>query len=484
VPAVAPDQGLDEAAPPDGYPLGRREFHWFRDLIYREAGIHLRDSKLSLVASRLTRRLRLLGLDSFAAYIHHLGSADRDGHERRELINCITTNKTDFFREEHHFDFLRDTLFPAIRERARQGGPRRLRIWSAGCSTGEEPYSLAMTIAEHFGPRTGWEVGIVASDIDTAVLAKAHKGIYTEERLEPVSEPLRKRHFQRGTGGRAGHWRVRPELKALVELQQVNLNQSPWPVSGPFDAIFCRNVIIYFDKPTQQLLFERFARELDPHGCLFIGHSESLIGISDRFSLIGRTIHRLAGPRRAAEPAAGTGGGERRIVVGEVFASREPTWVRTLLGSCVSACLYDPHAAVGGMNHFLLPTGGEDGGARFGVHAMELLINEIMKLGGHRPRLVAKVFGAAHVISRIPSRVPQQNAEFVRAFLHREGIRIVGERMGGTAAQEVWFETASGRARVRYVAASAPALESEEESARSQLDRQRDAADVSQAVIF
>jgi chemotaxis protein methyltransferase CheR len=477
---------LHEETPPAGFTLGRREFDWFRELIHREAGIHLQDAKVSLVASRLTRRLRHLGLDSFGAYIRYLGMSDRDGREQRELINCITTNKTDFFREPHHFEFLRDQLFRAVRDRAARGGPRRLRIWSAGCSTGEEPYSLAMTIAEHFGARVGWDVSIVASDIDTAVLATAQHGIYPEGRLEPLPAPLRRRYFQRGTGRRAGFWRVRPELKRLVAFHQLNLNQSPWPVRGPFDAIFCRNVIIYFDKPTQQRLFERLAREMDPDGRLFIGHSESLIGVSDRFALVGRTIHGLRPDARRpvtpGRPAPATA--NRRIVVGDVFASREPTWVRTLLGSCVSACLFDPQAGVGGMNHFLLPAGDAEEGARFGVHAMELLINEIMKLGGQRPRLLAKVFGAAHVITRIPSRVPEQNAQFVRSFLRAEGIPLVADRLGGTAAQEVCFETSTGRARLRHIAASTPALASEEEKAREQLDSQPDALAGSGATFF
>jgi chemotaxis protein methyltransferase CheR len=480
VPLTQPPPAAD-AETSDGFVLGQREFQWLRDFIQREAGIHIRENKQSLVAGRLSRRLRSLNLAGFDEYVDYVGR-DRDGRERRELINCITTNKTDFFREEHHFDFLRETLFPAIRRRSERGGPRRLRIWSAGCSTGEEPYTLAMTIADHFGPRTGWDIKIVASDIDTQVLAKAAEGIYPEQRLEPISEALRQRHFQRGRDAQAGRWRVRPELRALIDFRHVNLNDTPWPLDGGFDAIFCRNVIIYFDKPTQQRLFKRFAQQLDPAGCLFIGHSESLIGVTDDFALIGRTIHRLRATLAAPRET------ERRIIVGEVFASREPTWVRTLLGSCVSACLFDPQARIGGMNHFLLPEGGPtaddpERAARFGVHAMELLINEIMRLGGQRDRLTAKLFGAAHVLSQIPSRVPDQNAQFVRDFLRAEGIRVVADRMGGSAAQEVRFDTSTGRAQVRFITPGA-ALASEEAEARSQFDGRAGAAPVSQVTLF
>jgi chemotaxis protein methyltransferase CheR len=338
-----------------------------------------------------------------------------------------------------------------------------------------------MTIAEHFGSRVGWDVKIVASDIDTQVLATAADGIYPEQRLDPIAEPLRQRYFQRGRDGQSGRWRVRPELRSLIEFQQINLNGQTWPFNDSFDAIFCRNVIIYFDKPTQQRLFARLARQLDAEGCLFIGHSESLIGVSDEFTLIGRTIHRLRASEAAAKAA------ERRIIVGEVFASREPIWVRTLLGSCVSACLFDPQARVGGMNHFLLPEAGSDDpdrSARFGVHAMELLINEIMRLGGQRHQLTAKLFGAAHVLSQVPSRVPDQNARFVREFLRAEGIRVVTDRMGGSAAQDVRFDATTGRAQLRLIGTPGAALASEEAAARAQMVGNKGAPPPSQVTLF
>jgi chemotaxis protein methyltransferase CheR len=485
--------------PLGGIGLKAREFAYFRALIYREAGIHLREVKQTMLAARLTRRVRHLGLDSFADYIHHLESDDDDGEELRELINCVTTNKTDFFRERHHFEFLGDRLFPAIRARAAQGGPRRLRIWSAGCSTGEEPYSLAMTIREHFGPLPGWDVKIIASDIDTQVLATAERGLYADERMRSVPDLCKRRYFQRRPAGSTAPWCVRPELRELIEFRQVNLIDERWPIAGPFDAIFCRNVVIYFDRPTQERLFERMAALLDPEGHLFIGHSESLIGVSDRFALIEKTVHRLrsAGTparRQAVVPAAPAlvppapaprpPPPVRQVVVGEVLASREPTVVRTLLGSCVSACLYDPVARIGGMNHFLVPEGEPDGSraTRYGVHAMELLINEMMKLGADRGRLVAKVFGAAEVLRNTSNTVPRENARFVRDFLRTEGIPIAGERLGGTRAVEVWFHTALGRARIRYVSA-APSLVTGEREAQARVTAQLD-ADGSRVTLF
>jgi chemotaxis protein methyltransferase CheR len=489
--------------------LSRRDLTWFQTFIYEETGIHFKDSKQTMLAGRLRKRLRQLGLPDFREYITYLTERDAAGSEKRELINAVTTNKTDFFRESHHFDYLRDQVIPALRTRAGSTGRRRLRIWSAGCSTGEEPYSLAITLAEHLGPLASWDVKIVASDIDTRVLNTASEGVYPEERLTPIPAALRQRYFQRGKNGAAGLWRARSTLKDLIEFRRINLQEEPWPLHERFDAIFCRNVIIYFDRPTQQRLFERMARQLTPEGLLFLGHSESLFGVSDRFRLIEKTVHQLGGgrtddgsasgeaqppapappPRRRPHPtarmsapvrsrASSQSGGaelpERRLIVGEVFASREPMVISTLLGSCVSACLYDGQSRIGGLNHFLLAGAGEPGTdmGRYGVHAMELLINAIMRLGGVRSNLVAKVFGGAHVLSGVSGVVPEANVRFVREFLGKEGIPVVGERVAGTAAMEVCFYTESGRARVRRLAVTPRTLLAQQERERQRIARE------------
>jgi chemotaxis protein methyltransferase CheR len=437
-----------------------------------------------MMSARLARRLRKLQLPDFGAYITQLEAQSPSSPEVVEMINALTTNKTEFFRESHHFDFLVSDVIPQARERAVKGGPRRLHIWCAASSTGEEPYSIAMTLCEHLGPLGSWDVKILASDIDTRVLATAMEGIYSDDKVESVPEHLRRRYFQRGRNGAQGLWRVRPELRNMIDFQRINLNQ-PAP-AGPqprFDAIFCRNVIIYFDRPTQVKLFERLARQLDPAGYLFLGHSESLIGVSERYALVRQTVHRLRAPvpdspltvapppppPRPRAPALPI----KRIIVGEVFASREPMIVRTLLGSCVSSALYDPEARVGGLNHFLLPDGeGDDDGdrgARYGVHAMELLINELMKLGAARHRLVAKIFGGAHVMPGMSRAVPDENVQFVQAFLQREAIPVVGQRIAGTSALEVCFETTTGRAKVRALSSVPAALRAQQEAERARL---------------
>lgn len=544
--------------------LSDREFEKLRELVYQLTGIALNDGKRELIRSRLRRRLVALHLTSYGAYHDHVASGAGGDAERTQFINCITTNKTDFFREPHHFNFLRQ-----LATAWRAEGKRRVRIWSAGCSTGEEPYSIAIALQEAL-PSPAVDLRIVATDIDTEVLTHARNGWYRRDRLDGV--PGIQRYFVPDGDG----VRIRPEFKDRIEFRQLNL-MGPWPHSESFDVILCRNVVIYFDRPTQEKLFARFAAQLVPGGHLFLGHSESLVGTTD-FDLVGQTVYKLAGgPRTAAAPAASTARAaaaasppppratapaprppiapavaprgvvpamtsprpdatplparsaarpvpaaaprlamapaprlvtaarppapppaafrsrppsappptdgrittgimrqmpepHRRIVVGEAVACADPTRLSTLLGSCVSACLWDPVAEVGGMNHFLLPSSESDptDSARYGVHAMELLINEIMKAGGDRRRLKGKLFGASAVLDLAGSPVPKRNAAFAREFLATENIPVVAERLGGDRPLEIHFFTATGRALVREIQSqNSQALRKEEEQVRT-----------------
>ena len=260
-----------------------RDFDYIRGLIHDRAGISMADSKRDLVYGRLARRLRALGLTRFSDYIGYLeGNID---HEAEHFVNALTTNLTSFFRENHHFEYLRNDFLQRL---VRQKRDSRLRIWSAGCSTGEEPYSLAMVMAEVVPP--DWDARILATDLDSNVVQHASNGIYTEERVSSIAPGRLKRWFRRGRGNKQGLYRVAPELRELITFKQLNL-MDPWPMRGRFDAIFCRNVVIYFDKPTQIKLFQRFHSQMEDHGTLFIGHSESLFKVSDQFRLIGNTIY-------------------------------------------------------------------------------------------------------------------------------------------------------------------------------------------------
>lgn len=263
------------------------DFEALRKLVKEITGINLSDQKRELVYGRLARRLRALHLRTFAEYRGLLASDG--GKEIGEFCNAITTNLTSFFRESHHFDYLREqVLQPLAADRA---GSRRVRIWSAGCSTGEEAYSLAMTAIESFPDLRTWDVKILATDLDSDVLAKAQRGIYAAERVRAIGPQRLSRFFVERRGREGPCYEATPELTSLITFKQLNL-MHPLPMKGPLDAIFCRNVVIYFDKDTQRELFARVAHLQRPGNLLFLGHSESLFKVSESYTPIGKTVYR------------------------------------------------------------------------------------------------------------------------------------------------------------------------------------------------
>jgi chemotaxis protein methyltransferase CheR len=265
----------------------QREFHFsqedfdrVRKLIYDHAGISLAPVKRDMVYSRLARRLRALGLTTFGDYLAYLEKGDEK--EWETFVNSLTTNLTSFFRENHHFPILADEMGKTAH--------RPIKIWCSAASTGEEPYSLAITACEVFGSVTP-PVTIVASDIDTNVLATAERGVYPVERVEKLDPERLRRFFLKGSGKQEGYVRVRPELQKLITFTRVNLLDERWPLQGPFDFIFCRNVMIYFDKPTQHRILAKFAPLLREEGLLFAGHSESFLHAADVMRSLGHTIY-------------------------------------------------------------------------------------------------------------------------------------------------------------------------------------------------
>lgn len=261
----------------------RRDFERVRDLLYQHAGISLSDSKDQLVYSRLARRLRLLGIARFDDYLDALSP---EVEEWQSFLNALTTNLTAFFREAHHFEAMAHYL-------AQRKSTEPLRVWCSASSTGEEPYSIAMTILECMGS-AATRADVLASDLDTNVLQKARDGVYPIDRIERIDKQRLQQFFQRGSGSKEGLVRVRPEVKKIVRFAQINLLAPGWPVEGPLDIIFCRNVLIYFDKPTQKQIVERFLPLLRPDGRLFVGHSENLATVTDAFELIGKTVYKPA----------------------------------------------------------------------------------------------------------------------------------------------------------------------------------------------
>lgn len=526
--APMPPAELDlSGALPD---MSDQDFRELRQLVHRVTGIALSESKRVMLASRLATRLRKLSLPDFVAYRAHLATPQGLESERQSLINAVTTNKTGFFREGHQFDYIAQNIVPRAVARSREAGSNELVIWSAACSTGQEPWTIMMVLAETLPSFERWTIRLLATDIDTQVLERASTAVYSGADLDGVSPARLERHFE-SVKGQPGAYRIKDSLRRGVTFRPLNFIDDRWPIKSRFDFIMCRNASIYFDGPTQSKLFNRLADLLIPSGWLFVGHAEVLHFMGERLTASQGGIYQLrsagaggaprplpppvgsapvmapvqplapapppsaipafaalpsasaprpsaprasaprasaprpsapraSSPRpsspRASAPAASAGLECVTINVGETHTSAEPIEIKTLLGSCVAACLYDPVARIGGMNHFLLPhtsSTHELDRQRFGVHAMETLINGLMRAGADRRRLQAKIFGGGNVLGSVTRRptVGEQNAAFAREFLAKEGIELVAESLGGNTGVEVRFHPHTGKVFVRPI---------------------------------
>lgn len=464
----------------DAPPLSTSEFEALRSLIVQETGISLGSGKRELVRSRLRKRLQAVGVGSYREYHQYLQSRDSSGAEKREMINSITTNKTSFFREQHHFQFLSEQVLPELVEAARRNErPKKLRIWSAACSTGQEPYSIAIALQDFFARHPGWDKRILASDIDSECLKKASTGVYNSETVLDLPTSVKKRHFLRGTGSSKDKVSVRAALRNAITFRRINFADADWPIQIKFDVIFCRNAMIYFERDFQESLLEKFLCYLNPGGYLILGHSEN-VSWMNKLEPLGQTIYRPAVGSQGTKHTSASGckpsgipakypikvppavptppTKKRSIIAGEVFASDAPIEITTLLGSCVATCLFDPDAKVGGMNHFLLPEGcGENANtACYGIHAMDLLIAQLLSLGADRERLVARLYGGGNVMKQQlqQSRVGEKNIDFVRKYLTTDGIPIVYQQVGGERALHVSMTANTGVVKVKKITSS------------------------------
>ena len=270
----------NDASLTEVFELSDADFARSRKLIRQYAGIALSEAKRALVYGRLVPRLRAHRLTQVSAYLDYV---ETNAVERELFVNSLTTNVTDFFRERHHFEALRTRILPGLFARS-----SRVRIWSAGCSSGEEPYTIALSVLAAQPPASA-DVRILAADLDSSVVSRAAEGVYPLSRLEAIPEAERQRYFLRGKGRMQGFARAGPELKALIEFRQLNLMEN-WPMKGPFDVIFCRNVMIYFDDATRRQLVDRFVSLLAPGGTLMLGHSESMMGLHPKLTSVGSTM--------------------------------------------------------------------------------------------------------------------------------------------------------------------------------------------------
>ena len=268
------------------------EFADLVKIIYDKTRIQMTEHKRALVNARISKRLRALNMDSFKEYIDSLKNASND-EEVTNFINAVTTNKTDFFRENKHFEYMKSAFLPAWEKSYKEGKVQNLRIWSAACSTGEEPYTIAMTLHEYFGERYDkYDIKILASDIDTNVLSHAMRGVYKEESVEPIANSILRKYFLKGTGENEGFYRVKSVLQKDLFFRQLNFKEADFNIHTMFDLIFCRNVIIYFDKEFQKELFLKFYKYMKDDSLVFIGHSETLFGISDKFKYVSSNIYK------------------------------------------------------------------------------------------------------------------------------------------------------------------------------------------------
>lgn len=265
--------------------LSQAAFEDIRNLVYRYSGIALGDNKQPLVRARIQKRMRTLGMESYEQYVEKVRS-DRTGEELQMLLEAISTNVTSFYRERHHFEFMR-----AVIGEWAAAGREKLRVWSSACSTGEEPYTIAIEILEAIGSHR-WDVRILATDLATKVLREVQAGIYSSQKVEPIPAGLRQKYFSRESRRGAEHYVVAEKLRQLIHVRQFNLMNFPYAVTGPMDFVFCRNVMIYFDRSTRAKIIKEFSRIVRPGGYLFVGHSESLSGMADNFTLVKPSIYR------------------------------------------------------------------------------------------------------------------------------------------------------------------------------------------------
>jgi len=272
--------------------MSDREFNRFSEFIHGECGIKMPTSKKTMLQARIQKRLRKLGIRSFAEYCDYVFSLEGTRTELVHMIDVVTTNKTDFFREPGHFDYLIETALPELINSKGSGLKRKFMVWSAGCSTGEEPYTLAMILSNFAEKYPRFKFSIIATDISTNVLEKAKLGIYDKEKVDPVPIVLKKKYLLRNKDRKKGLVRVVPELRSLVQFWRLNLMDGDYGIRGKMDVIFCRNVIIYFDGPTQERLLSRLCRHLMPGGYLFMGHSETLNGLDLPLISVAPTVYR------------------------------------------------------------------------------------------------------------------------------------------------------------------------------------------------
>ena len=429
--------------------MGDKDFKRISEFIHSSFGIKLPPAKKIMLEGRLRKRLRSLGLDSFKLYCEYLFSPEGMKAECTHMVDVVTTNKTDFFREGAHFDYLVQNVLPELVGRYGLGVQTPLNVWSSACSTGEEPYTLAMVLHEFAESCPGFSYSIFATDISSRVLEKAIKAIYDHDRILPVPLALRKKYLLKGKNGGGRMVRIVPALRSRVSFRRLNLMDEEYHIREMMSVVFCRNVLIYFDRPTQEMLLARICNQLIPGGYLFTGHSETLHRMELPLIPVATTVYRkILIPFHTGLPVV-------FLKPGEAYVSERPTVVTTVLGSCVSITFFSPGSRLGAICHTMLPKGGTSGEEfKYVDLAVKRLLYIFERYGVYRHEIEIKLFGGSNILVRSGGRagtrtIGEQNIRAALAVIEEERLTLISADTGGSSGRKIIFYTHTGKVLVK-----------------------------------
>ncbi len=438
-------------------PMTDEIFFRFSQFIQNELGIKMPPAKKTMLQARLQKRLWKLEIDSFHKYYEYVFSPVGRENELPQMIDVVTTNKTDFFREPNHFDFLVERVLPELLNN--QGLEKRVTIWCAGCSTGAEPYSLAMILHDYAERVQNFQFFILGTDISTRVLDKAKLGIYDEEAVEPVPAELRRKYLLKSKEKEKDLVRVVPEIRACIRFRHLNLIKNDFGLRETMNVVFCRNVIIYFNRETQEQVINRLYHHLTPGGYLFTGHSETLNGLSVPLKAVAHTVYQKENV---------TGSSAQLPVItlkpAELFISERPSIVRTVLGSCVSVTMFDRRLGISAICHALLPRSDESseldshtsGPYKYVNSVVPLMVQRLRNYGVEIDDLEVKLFGGADMMTARTGRpnyhpVGKSNIDAVIQAITAQNLQVKVSDVGGHMGRKILFYTHTGEVLLKRI---------------------------------
>lgn len=437
--------------------MSEETFALFSEFIETEVGIKMPPVKKTMLQARLQKRLWKIGINSFDEYYQYVFSPEGREYELPNMIDVVTTNKTDFFREPKHFEFLTQRVLHDLLDR--EGSDRQFMLWCAGCSTGEEPYSLAMVLHDFAENVRKFDFLILGTDISNTVLEKARMGIYEQEMVEPVPLSLRKKYLLRSKDESKSLVRVVPEIRSLVKFRKLNLTRGDFGFRENMDITFCRNVIIYFNRSTQEQVISRICSYLNPGGYLFTGHSETLNGMKLPLKAVSHTVYQkeLDVPLSEQLPII-------TLKPAEMFISERPTIVRTVLGSCVAVTMFDAQHRVAAICHALLPeadtlSNPEDdkpNSYKYVNSVIPLMLKKLQTYGVNPQDLEVKLFGGADMLGSRTGKfgfqpVGKSNIEAVIQTIKNQNLRIKVSDVGGVSGRKILFYTHTGEVLLKRI---------------------------------